>query len=113
MRFPTVLLLGHHTAEFHCALAARSDDPDFAPEPFTLLYQRSLYQGMRTRARQSLRLLRARLRTLDTAARAAANEVLGFEAGLDRRLRAVVARKLAPRRILGQGCEHGRHAHFQ
>ena len=103
---PTVLLLGQHTAEFHCALAARSDNPDFAPEPFTLLYQRSLYQGMRTRARQSLRLLRARLRTLDTAARAAANEVLGFEAALDRRLRAIVAHKLSASRIRCHGDYH-------
>jgi maltose alpha-D-glucosyltransferase / alpha-amylase len=103
---PTVLLLGQHTAEFHCALAARSDDPDFAAEPFTLLYQRSLYQGMRTRARQSLRLLRARLRTLDTAARAAANEVLGFEAALDRRLRAIVAHKLSASRIRCHGDYH-------
>jgi maltose alpha-D-glucosyltransferase/alpha-amylase len=102
----TVILLGQRTAEFHCALAARADDPDFAPEPFTLLYQRSLYQEMRTRARQTLRLLRTRLRTLSAAARAAANEVLGLEAVLDRRLRAITAQKLCAGRIRCHGDYH-------
>ena len=47
-------LLGRRTAELHVALASRRDDPAFAPEPFTPLYQRSLYQSMRTLARQAL-----------------------------------------------------------
>jgi len=40
-------LLGRRTAEMHLALASRSDLPAFAPEPFSRLYQRSLYQSMR------------------------------------------------------------------
>jgi maltose alpha-D-glucosyltransferase/alpha-amylase len=40
-------LLGRRTAEMHLALASRSDVPAFAPEPFSRLYQRSLYQSMR------------------------------------------------------------------
>jgi maltose alpha-D-glucosyltransferase/alpha-amylase len=40
-------LLGQRTAEMHLALASRSDSPAFAPEPFSRLYQRSLYQSMR------------------------------------------------------------------
>jgi maltose alpha-D-glucosyltransferase/alpha-amylase len=40
-------LLGMRTAEMHVALASRSDIPAFAPEPFSRLYQRSLYQSMR------------------------------------------------------------------
>lgn len=40
-------LLGRRTAEMHLALASRPDIPAFAPEPFSLPYQRSLYQGMR------------------------------------------------------------------
>jgi maltose alpha-D-glucosyltransferase / alpha-amylase len=103
---PTVILLGQRTAEFHRALAARTDDPDFAPESFSVLYQRSLYQGMRARARQTLSLLRARLRTLPAAARAAANEVLGLEAALDRRLRAIITQKLSASRIRTHGDYH-------
>jgi maltose alpha-D-glucosyltransferase / alpha-amylase len=40
-------LLGTRTAEMHLALASRPDLPAFAPEPFSRLYQRSLYQSMR------------------------------------------------------------------
>ena len=40
-------LLGRRTAEMHLALASRADHPAFAPEPFSRLYQRSLYQSMR------------------------------------------------------------------
>ena len=43
-------LLGLRTAEMHLALASRSDLPTFAPEPFSRLYQRSLYQSMRNQA---------------------------------------------------------------
>jgi maltose alpha-D-glucosyltransferase/alpha-amylase len=43
-------LLGHRTAEMHLALASRGDVPTFAPEPFSRLYQRSLYQSMRNQA---------------------------------------------------------------
>ncbi|HKP97832.1 MAG TPA: maltose alpha-D-glucosyltransferase [Fibrobacteria bacterium] len=40
-------LLGKRTAEMHLALASRPDLPAFAPEHFSRLYQRSLYQSMR------------------------------------------------------------------
>ncbi len=53
-------LLGRRTAELHLALASRPDDPAFAPEPFTPLYQRSLYQTIRSLASRVLRLLRSR-----------------------------------------------------
>ena len=50
-------LLGQRTAELHLALASVPDDPAFAPEPFTLMYQRSLYQSLRAQARQAFELL--------------------------------------------------------
>ncbi|MGQ0814555.1 MAG: maltose alpha-D-glucosyltransferase [Gemmatimonadota bacterium] len=40
-------LIGVRTAELHNVLASDPDDTDFAPEPFTIFYQRSLYQSMR------------------------------------------------------------------
>jgi maltose alpha-D-glucosyltransferase/alpha-amylase len=50
-------MLGERTASLHLALASRSDDPAFAPEAFSTMYQRSLYQSVRSRAEQSLSLL--------------------------------------------------------
>ena len=58
-------LLGQRTAELHAALASDTEDPDFAPEGFTSLYQRSVYQHMRTRTRRSLQLLRRSIGSLD------------------------------------------------
>jgi maltose alpha-D-glucosyltransferase/alpha-amylase len=46
------------TAELHLALASLSEDPDMRPEPFSLLYQHSLYQSLRAGVRQELRRIR-------------------------------------------------------
>lgn len=42
------LLLGERTAELHVALSSNESDHLFAPVPFSLLYQRSVYQSMRS-----------------------------------------------------------------
>ena len=52
----TAGLLGRRTAELHLALAAATDDPDFAPELYSALYQRSEYQSMRNLAGQVFRV---------------------------------------------------------
>lgn len=39
----TAELLGQHTAELHIALASDNEHLDFAPEPFSSFYQRSVY----------------------------------------------------------------------
>ncbi len=41
-------LLGRRTGELHLALSAERTDRDFAPEDFSRLYQRSMYQSMRS-----------------------------------------------------------------
>jgi maltose alpha-D-glucosyltransferase/alpha-amylase len=46
------LLLGERTAELHLALSSDDSDPSFAPENFSLLYQRSVYQSMRSKTRK-------------------------------------------------------------
>jgi maltose alpha-D-glucosyltransferase/alpha-amylase len=55
--------LGERTAEMHLALAAASDDPAFAPEPFSTLYQRSLYQSFRTLTSRTFDMLAERVRS--------------------------------------------------
>jgi len=57
-------LLGVRTAELHLTLASESEDKAFAPEPFTLYYQRSLFQSMRTLTVESFWQLRKQLKTL-------------------------------------------------
>ncbi len=64
-------LLGRRTAEMHVALASNSDDPSFAPEPYSALDRRSKYQSMRNLVGQTLRLLRGRLARLPARRRRA------------------------------------------
>ncbi|MDP9342728.1 MAG: maltose alpha-D-glucosyltransferase [Actinomycetota bacterium] len=52
--------LGQRTAELHLALAQPTEDANFAPEPFTPLLQRSLYQSIRNETSRTFRLLRSR-----------------------------------------------------
>src|SRR5207249_3705684 len=60
-------LLGRRTAEMHAALGSPTDDPAFAPEVFTTLYQRSLYQSLRSSVGQTLRLLRTQAERIPEA----------------------------------------------
>jgi maltose alpha-D-glucosyltransferase/alpha-amylase len=53
-------LLGRRVAELHLALVSTSDDPDFAPEPFTTLYRRSAYQSMRNLLTELMRTIEGR-----------------------------------------------------
>jgi len=58
------LLLGERTAELHRALSSDESDPSFAPEPFSLLYQRSVYQSMRSMTRKVYQALGNNLKKL-------------------------------------------------
>jgi maltose alpha-D-glucosyltransferase/alpha-amylase len=99
-------LLGKRTAELHLALASQAGDPDFAPEPFTTLSQRALYQSMHSRAGQTFELLRKQLRHLADKARPAAQAVLALEPEVERRLRGLLARKFRAMRIRCHGDYH-------
>ena len=50
--------LAERTAEMHLALASLDSEPAFAPEPFTTLYQRSIYQAMCEQVKRTVILLR-------------------------------------------------------
>ncbi len=101
-----VKLLGRRTAELHVALASESEDPDFAPEPFSLLYQRSLYQSMRNHAGQMFLLLRKRLKTLSGDVLNDALKVVDREQQIMTRFRSVVSRKIAAKRTRNHGDFH-------
>ncbi len=91
-------LLGRRTAQLHVALGSEPNDPAFSPEPMTTLYQRSLYQAMRTGVRQSFQLLRRRKKTMEGDVADLADQVLDREAELLDRVAAVSKGKLdAPR----------------
>ena len=99
----SALLLGQRTGELHKALASDAKDPAFAPEPFTALYRRSLYQSFRTLADQSLSLLEKRLPGLAEDVRPDAAKILQLEGAIFDRLRQIVDKKMTGMRIRCHG----------
>ncbi|MBA3728701.1 MAG: maltose alpha-D-glucosyltransferase [Actinobacteria bacterium] len=89
-----VRLLGRRTAEMHLALASDTNDPDFAPEPFSALYQRSMYQSMRTLTANVFGLLRRRADSLSGAA-----QILDLEPEVLRHFRSLLDLKITASRI--------------
>ncbi|HWM91097.1 MAG TPA: maltose alpha-D-glucosyltransferase [Thermoanaerobaculia bacterium] len=99
-------LLGQRTAEMHIALASRPDEPDFAPEAFSLLYQRSLYQSMRTLTGRTFQVLRQRLGDLPEAARPEAEEILAAQDRVLDRFGSLLSGKVSATRIRCHGDYH-------
>ena len=64
-----IRLLGVRTAELHKALAARADVPAFAPEKYSLHYQRSLYAGFQSLVRTTFQDQNENLKRLDPEVR--------------------------------------------
>src|SRR5206468_8133752 len=93
-----VKLLGRRTAELHMALASNTEEPDFVPEPFSLLYQRSLYQSMRNHSGQMFQLLKTSLGTLRGVALDEALRVLDLQGEVLNRFRTVLSRKITAKR---------------
>ena len=102
----TATLLGTRTAELHLALASAPEDPDFAPEPFTRLYQRSLYQSIRTLSGRTLRLLRANQSRLSEEDRESAARLLERRQSLLDRASPLLAHRLEALRLRTHGDLH-------
>jgi maltose alpha-D-glucosyltransferase/alpha-amylase len=102
----SALLLGQRTGELHKALASDVKDPVFAPEPFTALYRRSLYQSFRTLADQSLSLLEKRLPGLPEEIRPDGAKILKLENAILERLRQILDKKMTGMRIRVHGDFH-------
>ncbi|MBC7962202.1 MAG: putative maltokinase, partial [Steroidobacteraceae bacterium] len=101
-----VALLGRRTGEFHLALASRSDDPAFAPEPFALLYQRSVYQSMGSRARKVFDLLRSNLQNIPKKLLPEAEALLGLEMEIVAILKRFMIRKFSATKTRIHGDYH-------
>ena len=52
-----ISLLGRRTAEMHIALGGNSTNIEFKPEPFSLFYQKSLYQAFRNQLKRLINSL--------------------------------------------------------
>jgi len=98
--------LGRITGRLHLALADEEDDPAFVPENFSKLYQRSLYQSIRSLVRRTLHSLRRKLPTLSGSVHQEARQVLEREGAILDFLSAITARKIQTQKIRIHGDYH-------
>ena len=95
--------LAERIGQIHTALASDWEDPLFAPEKIGELYQRSLYQALRTRMHRALRRLRDQLGEIPESLRPSAERILGLELKLHEDLRAIARTRLSGLRIRHHG----------
>ena len=77
--FEMMDLLGRRTGELHLALADGGSRPEFAPEAFSKLYQRSVYQSLRSQIRRTMTMVRKASKRLDDAGRELVDTFLASE----------------------------------
>jgi len=99
-------LLGQRTAEMHLALASGSGIRDFDPEPFTQLYQTSLYQSMRALAMRNLGLLERQLESLPDEVKEPAQTVLDMRGLVLDKFQGIRKAKIPASRIRCHGDYH-------
>nr|MBU1328679.1 maltose alpha-D-glucosyltransferase [Candidatus Omnitrophota bacterium] len=101
-----IKLLGQRTAEMHQQLAAQADQPDFEPEPFSSLYQRSVYQSMGSQARLVLSLLRKKVDQLPDEIQREVTPILEAERDIYDRFKVILQTKFKAKRIRVHGDYH-------
>jgi maltose alpha-D-glucosyltransferase/alpha-amylase len=99
-------LLGRITGRLHLALAEERDDPAFKPEDFSKLYQRGLYQSIRSLVRRTLHTLKRTLPSLDEDEQQGARQVLEAEADILDSLAGITSSKITTQKIRVHGDYH-------
>ncbi len=101
-----ISLLGKRTAGLHLALSSDPEDPNFAPEPFSLLYQRSVYQSVQSLTKRIFSLLRKNLKTLPDNVREKAITVLDREQDIVEQYKGLFQKKMSAMKIRIHGDYH-------
>jgi maltose alpha-D-glucosyltransferase/alpha-amylase len=102
-----VRLLGMRTAELHLQLAdAPVDDPNFAPEPYDIMHQQSMYGSVIAHTARTFDLVRGHLREMSPELRTLAEQVISREGDLDRVFARVAKRRIDVIRTRTHGDYH-------
>jgi maltose alpha-D-glucosyltransferase/alpha-amylase len=99
-------LLGKRTAELHLALSPEVEDPNFVPEPFSTLYQRSLYQSMESLTKRVMEMVRNNLNTLPVDLTDKLIALLGREMVILDQFKEIYRKKLSATKIRIHGDYH-------
>ncbi len=92
-------LIGVRTGQMHKALSSRTDIKQFAPEDFSLHYQRSLYSGLQSLVRAAFSNHKNSIGKLAPAYRSETEHILSRKDDVLRKLKKIYAKKLDVSRI--------------
>ncbi|MCA9394598.1 MAG: maltose alpha-D-glucosyltransferase [Candidatus Omnitrophica bacterium] len=101
-----VRLLGQRTAEMHLRFAADHENPNFSPENFSTLYQRSVYQSMRGLTNKVLQDLKKNVTKLSTEDRREARALLKRDKEIGACLKRITQKKFSALKIRIHGDYH-------
>lgn len=103
--FKKASLLGKRTGEMHAALSS-AKERDFEPEPFSLLYQKSLYQTLQTNTRRGLSFLRDSVKSLPSKTKKEAEKILSMEDKILDFCKSILKKKISAKKIRIHGDYH-------
>jgi len=101
-----IRLLGMRTAELHVALASDPNNPVFAPEPYDIMHQQSMYGSVSAQVSRTFDLLRSKVPTFAPELRAMADNALAREGEIDRLLERITRRRIDVIRTRTHGDYH-------
>lgn len=99
-------ILGERTGEMHLTLASEKRDPNFTPEEFTTLYQRSLYQSLRNLTTEVFQTLKRKIKDIPEDVRPDAAMILERKSDVIDLFKKVTAGKFDSLRIRCHGDYH-------
>ncbi|GAB3035198.1 maltose alpha-D-glucosyltransferase [Spirosoma pulveris] len=96
-------LLGTRIGQMHLALASNTSLKEFAPEEFSLHYQRSLFSGLQSLVRESYQTQRRNVQRLPEGVRQDVEQMLERKEDVLNTLRRIYAHKLETTKIRNHG----------
>ena len=99
-------VLGVRTGEMHIALASNTSMSDFAPEEFSLHYQRSLFSSLQSLVRSTYQSLSKNMKKLSPEVRAEAEEVFAMKDDVLKVLKRIYKKKFDVVKIRNHGDFH-------
>jgi maltose alpha-D-glucosyltransferase/alpha-amylase len=106
MYLEAVRLLARQTARMHTVLASETEDERFAPEPFSKLYQRALYQSIRSLTVTVLSQLQKKIPVLPPAVQADCRDTVVRKGAVINALGVLLQQKISALRLRCHGDYH-------
>ncbi|MBS0350246.1 MAG: putative maltokinase, partial [Proteobacteria bacterium] len=103
---PLIHILGTRTAQMHAVLSLNTTDPAFTPEPFSTLYQRTLYQSIRGSYGRVINQFKKTVQRLDEANHALWQQIIETDRSFEEFLRKLLQNKISAKRIRTHGDYH-------